>query len=495
MQHVPCPSCGAEVNFRATTSVLAVCAYCRTTVLKDADSVRDIGKMADLLEDYSPVRIGTSGTWGKRPFTVIGRQQLRYEQGVWSEWRVIFPDGETGWLGDFSGQFVMTEDAGLDDKAPTFEQVMPGLGRAAEGTVFRAADIRRAEIVSGEGELPFAIEPGHEAKVVDYRQAARFLTLDWSEGMPPRRYVGNAVTLKDLRCQFLRTDEEIARTAGRYRGLAHSLACPNCGSGIEYRTGMATHVVCPACHADVDCSDGTAVVLARHEEISALPTTLTPGLAADIDGRRWHVIGLLRMRETDSGEQSIWTEYLLFNAGIGFQWLVESDEGWDLVEVLDDWPHPFSDDSATWRGQTFAMKWRYGSEVIYAAGAFPWRARVGDVTKLTAYQVGNRTLTLERNAAELVWTVSTRQSAKQIRMWFGPKASAVDRTSGAASVPGLVQNDGDLPLKGAAWVSTTLLLVLNGMFLFDGMSPLFVTAFAALLLWLPVYGLITWDSE
>jgi len=495
LQHVACPSCGAEVQFRATTSVLAVCGYCRTTVLKDADSVRDTGKMADLLEDYSPVRIGTSGIWEKRPFTVIGRQQLRYEQGAWSEWRVIFADGETGWLGDFSGQFVMTVDAGTDDKAPAFEQITPGLGRPTDGAVFRAADIRRAEVIAGEGELPFAIAPGQEAKVVDYRQGTRFLTLDWSSGMPPRRYLGQAVLLDSLRCQFLRTLEEIVRSAGRYRGVAQRLACPNCGSGIAYRAGMATHVVCTTCHAEVNCADGTAVVLAQHAEISALPTTLTPGLSAEIEGRRWQVIGVLRMRETDSGEQSIWTEYLLFNAGRGFRWLVESDEGWDLVEVLDEWPHPFSDDSATWRGQTFDMKWRYGSEVIYAAGAFPWRARVGDRTTLTAYEVGNRTLTQERNAAELVWTVATRQSEKQVRTWFGLKPSTIGRARGSISTPALLGDAEDRPLKASAWVATWVLLALNAAFVFDGMEPIVLTIGAAVLLWLPVYGLITWEAE
>lgn len=482
------------MQFRATTSVLAVCAYCRSTVLKDAASVRDTGKMSDLLEDYSPVRIGTSGLWDKRAFTVIGRQQLRYAHGLWNEWHVIFPDGTTGWLGDFSGQYVMTVDAGVDAEAPAFEQVTPGLGRKADGTIFRAADIRRAEVIAGEGELPFAIAPGREAKVIDYRQGTRFMTLDWTDGPPPRRYLGNAVVLQDLRCQFLRTQEEITQTAGRYRGMTITLACPNCGSALQYNTGMATHVVCAACHADVECGGDTAVVLAVHDEISNLSTTLTPGMAAEIDGARWTIIGVLRMRETDSGEQSVWTEYLLFNAKRGFQWLVESDEGWDRVEVVDDWPHPFSDDSATWRGQTFEMRWRYGSEVVYAAGAFHWRVRVGDRTKLTAFQVGNRTLTQERNAAELVWTVSTRQSAKQVLGWFGAKRTV---TPGLPEAP---EPSDSHPLTAIASVTSWMILVTNALVILLGilmgrMAPIVITAVALALLWLPVYGLRMWDRE
>ena len=50
MQIVSCPSCGAEVKFRSHASVMAVCEYCNTRVLKDADAVKDLGKMSSVLE-------------------------------------------------------------------------------------------------------------------------------------------------------------------------------------------------------------------------------------------------------------------------------------------------------------------------------------------------------------------------------------------------------------------------------------------------------------
>ncbi len=50
MYRVACPACGADVRFHATSSVLAVCSYCQSTLLRDAGSVRDIGKMAALLD-------------------------------------------------------------------------------------------------------------------------------------------------------------------------------------------------------------------------------------------------------------------------------------------------------------------------------------------------------------------------------------------------------------------------------------------------------------
>ncbi len=99
MQTVSCPSCGAPVKFRSHASVMAVCEFCNASVLKDADSVKDIGKMSAVLEDFSPIQIGTSGAFGGINFTVVGRIQLRYPHGMWNEWYLLFDDGSNGWLG------------------------------------------------------------------------------------------------------------------------------------------------------------------------------------------------------------------------------------------------------------------------------------------------------------------------------------------------------------------------------------------------------------
>ena len=76
MQNVACPNCGAPVTFKSHASVQAVCEFCQTTVVKEAGAVKNMGKMSDVLEDYSPVQIGTAGTHAGKEFTVIGRIQL-----------------------------------------------------------------------------------------------------------------------------------------------------------------------------------------------------------------------------------------------------------------------------------------------------------------------------------------------------------------------------------------------------------------------------------
>ncbi|MBI4753868.1 MAG: DUF4178 domain-containing protein [Betaproteobacteria bacterium] len=491
MYRVPCPGCGAEVVFRSAASVMAVCQYCRSTVLREAGTVKDIGKMSEVLEDYSPLQINSSGLWQGKAFTVVGRIQLRFDAGFWNEWSLLWDDGQGGWLADFSGQYVMAAPGVAAVDAPAFESLAPGAPYLFDGADFRVADVRTAQCTGGQGELPFRVGQGWEAKVADLRHGARFLTLDYSDGTPPQRYLGQAVALPELRMQLLRSDDDIARSAGHLRGTASTLECPSCGGPLSYQAGAAVNVVCPACHAEVDCAGDQAVVLAKHTELAALPTTLAPGDSADIDGAKWSVIGLLRARETGSDETSEWTEYLLHNPGRGFFWLVESDQGWERVRVLDEWPQPGSGEQAVLHGEAFEKQWDYGSEVIYAAGAFNWRVAVGERTAITSYARAERTLTAERNARELVWSLATPVAPQEIARWFGRSGAAAK-----ALAPSKAAAAEFAPLRRIAKVYTWMLMIFNLPTVFgSGWAGLLIIALALAFLWVPVLRAAAGDAE
>ena len=150
MLSVSCPSCGAPVSFRSHASVMAVCEFCRTTVHKDAGAVQDLGKLSEVLEDYSPIQIGTSGKVGGRPFTVIGRIQLRYDAGMWNEWYLMYDDGEAGWLGDASGQYTVTAERPLPEQWPVFDMARVGAQFDLGGGLFVVADRRVATCTGGQ---------------------------------------------------------------------------------------------------------------------------------------------------------------------------------------------------------------------------------------------------------------------------------------------------------------------------------------------------------
>ena len=117
MFKLACPSCGAEWSPLAHFGHRRVRLLPQHALLREADAVRDVGKMS-ALEDYSPIRIATSGIYAGQAFGVVGRIQLRYDAGFWNEWYILFDDGSAGWLSDASGQYAITVDSGLALDAP-----------------------------------------------------------------------------------------------------------------------------------------------------------------------------------------------------------------------------------------------------------------------------------------------------------------------------------------------------------------------------------------
>lgn len=429
MQTVSCPGCGAPVEFRSHASVLAVCGFCKTTVLKDAGSVRDLGRMADVLEDYSPVQIGTSGVRAGRPFTVVGRIQLRYDAGIWNEWYLLFDDGATGWLGDSSGLYTLTLDTPLNEPIPPFESLRVGQRHQLGGRQFAVSEIRTAQCIGGQGELPFRVGAGWQARVADLRQDVHFLTLDYSDE-EPHAYLGFAVTLDELKAQLLRDDDTIMAAAGKFRGKVQPLSCPSCGSAIDYLPGVTAHLVCPSCHAQVAADGPTAVVLKAADDSARVAPTLMLGAQANIAGKPFRILGFMR-RQDDEGSE--WTEYLMYNAKDGFLWLVETDEGWSRAKVLDAWPEEARGGKVVLDKTEFARLYDYQARVTYVAGAFNWRVAVGDTVNVTEYEHGTLSLAREANENEMTWSKSQTVPDDQVRAWFGlpaAKAAAPGKRAG-----------------------------------------------------------------
>lgn len=486
MYQVACPACGAQVSFRSAASVMAVCSYCQSTLLRDADSVRDIGKMSAVLEDYSRVRIGVSGVFEGNQFTVIGRIQLVYDDGYWNEWYAMFDDGSAGWLSEASGQYVFTrQHAQSPGGAPTFEQIVPGSRMAIKNVRYTASDVRTARCSGGEGELPFKVGEGWEARVADFRAGKNFLTLDYSDSQLPTAYEGMAVTLEALKCQLLRDAHEIEASAGKLPGSVANLECPNCGASIAYRAGIAQHLICQTCHAEVSAQGGKVEVLAKNEELERRTTTLSLGDVGSINGKQWKLIGLMECRETGSDdESSTWVEYLLHNANEGFRWIVESMEGWDLITVLDEWPEVTGARTVRYQNEDYEKRVEYGSVVTWAAGAFNWRVHIGDAVRIVDYRNGGKVLTMERGAQEIVWSRPMRVSPRNVLSWFGRTQEAAV----ASDKPVPLEDEGDIRAYciKMGFVFSAILVLLNLPMMFRDGDAVEWSFFGLMALWFPV---------
>jgi hypothetical protein len=405
------------VEFKSPASVMVVCRFCKTTLLKDASSVRNLGKMSDVLEDYSPLQLGTAGRFGAHGFTLIGRIQLQYSAGFWNEWYALFDDGSNGWLSDASGQYAMTFQKTAGTTLPVFGKLLPGRPVTLLGRTYTASDVRTACCTGGEGELPFKVGRSWQAQMADFRAADGFLSLDYSDGGSPRVYVGQAVQLSDLKLQLLRNPAEIKDASGRFRGKITPLVCPSCGAPVTCVPGVTVHVVCPKCRAELDTVGPVATVLAAGASVGQVPFTLELGADASFGGTRYTVLGA--MRRAESGSAYAWSEYLLYAPGRRFIWLIETGDGWQQAEVLDRWPSWDGAGHASIDGVKFTRMSEYAARVTFAAGSFNWRVSVGDEVRVTEFTAGAVRLAAEASAEELTWSRATPLALDQIRAWFG----------------------------------------------------------------------------
>lgn len=425
MQQVTCPGCGAPIQFKSSASIMAVCEYCRTTVLKDAQSVINLGKMSEVLEDYSPLKIGTSGEFGQRSFTLIGRLQLQYSDGFWNEWYVLFDDGSSGWLSDASGQFTMTFAKSTGAQLPRFEDLIPGRTVPVSGQMFTACDVRTAQCTAGQGELPFKVGQGYVARVADFRADNRFLTLDYSDESAARLYVGQSVELTELKPQLLRDATQITDSAGHFRGKVSALTCPSCGAAVKCVPGVTVHILCPNCHAAVDTAGSVATVFAAGQAVERVHFTLELGCEATIAGTRYTLLGAMRR----SDGESAWSEYLLYSPGKKFIWLIETSEGWQRAEVLDRWPGWGDISHVTLDQRNFNEASDYSARVLFAVGSFNWRVKVGDTVHVTEFTSGPLRLAAEVSREEMTWSRSSPVPLDQVRAWTGTQVHAEQHPS------------------------------------------------------------------
>src|SRR5271154_5425092 len=103
-----CPSCGAPVQFRWSSAVQTVCPFCRSVLVRDDLELKNVGQVADLPPDPSPIQLLTEGAYKNKKFQVTGRLVYEYEQGGWNEWHIVFSDGASAWLSDAQLQYAVS---------------------------------------------------------------------------------------------------------------------------------------------------------------------------------------------------------------------------------------------------------------------------------------------------------------------------------------------------------------------------------------------------
>ncbi|MCC8998121.1 MAG: DUF4178 domain-containing protein [Candidatus Contendobacter sp.] len=438
MKTANCPSCGAAITFRSAVSILTICNYCKSTLIRHDLALENVGKMAELLPDPSPIQIGAEGVYRKARFTVVGRIQLRYGQGLWNEWYLLFENQRGGWLGETLGNYAITSLIQPPEPLPAFPELRAGQNLTLRGRAFQITNIETARCIAGEGELPIRVGAGYDAPVVDLQAAGNiFATLDYSE-TPPLAFIGEQVRFDDLKLTRLR--EALPAGWEPDAGVkAQSFQCPGCGSALTVRAkGYTETLACGACGSIIDITDANFRILSKFKAQVTHEPIILLGARGTLENAEYETIGYLRRATTVEDVDYEWSEYLLFNRTQGFRWLVEYNGHWSLVQTTTE-PAQVTGYGAQGRAFHQGRNYRHfqtaKAKISYVLGEFYWRVKVGERCEVSDYIDPPFQLSLERTDQEIVWSLANYVEPDAIKAAFSLEQPLPVRSGVAPNQP------------------------------------------------------------
>lgn len=202
-----CPSCGAPVQFRWSSAAQTVCPFCKSILVRDDLNLKNVGTVADLPLDPSPIQLQTEGVYKGKSFQVLGRIVYEWDQGGWNEWHIGFSDGASGWLSDAQLQYAVSFLASPAEPLPQPAEVFRGEDIMLAQTNYTVSTITKARYKGMEGELPFPFYGKSGMTFADLRTSGKqFGTLDYSDETP-LLFLGEWVEFDDLHLKNLRQFE------------------------------------------------------------------------------------------------------------------------------------------------------------------------------------------------------------------------------------------------------------------------------------------------
>ena len=419
-----CPSCAAPVEFKAGSTIVLVCPFCRSAVARTDRGLQDLGKVAEIAESQSPLKLGLKGEFKGARFELTGRAQLRHELGgSWDEWYATFSNGWVGWLAEAQGNFYLTFYQPLPPSPPlpSFEQLQ--VGQPVDALPWMTVVEKGvATAVAADGEIPYKLTPNEQSPYADLTgRDHAFGTIDYSLD-PPWVFIGQQVSLADIGLADARPAERGAR-----RVSAAGMGCPNCGGPLSLSAPDKTErVTCPNCNSLLDVNQGNLTYLK-----SLTPTDVDKSFVLPIgaegtfkDGVKFKIIGAVVRSVTIEGETYYWHEYLLYNPAVGFRWLVHSDNHWNFVEPVN--AAEVSADanllgarSAVYNGKKFKIFQDSPAVVQYVKGEFYWRVEQGETVRAIDYVAAPLMLSQESTENEINWSIGVYMTNAEIEKAFG----------------------------------------------------------------------------
>ncbi len=408
-----CPSCRAPVDFRPGAGKVKVCEHCNTVVLRGEANLESLGKVAELADTESPLKLGLSGQSSGTRFTVVGRIQKRNERGVWDEWCLAFDDERTAWLSESEGEWNLMyplEGVPLPDEAA----LRPLFTFPLRDRRFVVEEVNQAEAYSAQGQLPDFNRKHLYADCTGPR--GTFCSLDYADGTK-EAYVGNRTSLAALgfdRSELAPTPRRDALSAAR---------CTNCNGMLALKAPDATkRVACPYCGALLSVEAGKLAFLQLLEKPPREP--LIPlGAAGTLDGVKWTALAFFIRSCRVEGTRYEWEEYLLWERAKGFVWLMNANAHWTLLTPIPAGEVTLGVRALTYGGQPYKAYQSVIATTDYVVGECYWQANVGDMAKATEYINPPQSVSIDETSTEVTFTHGRLLPAEAVRTAFGVKGA------------------------------------------------------------------------
>ncbi|TWT51794.1 DUF4178 domain-containing protein [Allorhodopirellula solitaria] len=392
-----CPNCGGPVEFGAGGTMVAVCEFCHSAIARGDRDVELIGKVADLVETDSVLRLGSTGRYRGKPFECIGRVQYQHAAGgYWDEWYLRLPSDRVAWLADAQGQLQLTfpRRIGRRTQVPDFDSLQIGDPVPLGDSDLTVMEKGTATAVSAQGEIPWAFRPGADHVYVDLRgQDNWFATFEYNPEKDSETKkslaIGKTVSLAELNLDPPAVEPLESESVRRVEAV--QLNCPQCGGPLDLRTPDQTmRVGCPNCGALLDVNEGKLRILKTLDDrrvkasipLGSVGRFDCPGKVSD---HEFTLIGVMDRYAMYGGITYPWREYLLHNPEIGFRWLVENDRHWSFVEPVTDGNFTRHDRSVRYKGSTYRLFDRGRAYVRSCMGEFYWKVNQGDMVTTSDY--------------------------------------------------------------------------------------------------------------
>ena len=421
-----CPSCAGPIEFKAGSTIVIICPFCRSAVARTDRALEDLGKVAEIAQSESPLKLGLKGMYKDQRFELTGRAQLRHMLGgSWDEWYATFSNGWVGWLAEAQGKFYLTfyQPLPAGVTLPSFEGLQLGqpLHEIPVTPPLMVAEKGVATSVAAEGEIPYKLTPGEQSNYADLAgKGNAFGTIDYSMD-PPWVFVGNQVTLDEIGLGHAKSVKREAPRVG-----AAGMGCPNCGGPLELNApDKAERVACPFCNSLLDVNQGNLTYLhaltpAPQEQQFVLQVGAVGTFKDDV---QFKIIGAVIRSVTFDGVKYYWHEYLLYNPMIGFRWLVHSDNHWNFVEPV----NPAEVEqvevlgmvrSAKYNGQTFKIFQDAEATVEFVKGEFYWRVEQGEKVRAVDFIAAPMMLSKESTQNEINWSAGVYMTNAEVEKAF-----------------------------------------------------------------------------